>query len=259
MNSGYSKRDEINIIKKAKGGCKKSRDEFITSNLGLVKHNASLYEWSGLSFDDLVQEGSIGLIKALDTFDLEKNCKFATHATIYIKKYINMFIPSQYKSVNIPDHMYARANKIAISKSKLSEFIDNPTALDISNDIGLTIKQVKNSLSLSQPHVHLDMTQEDSRQSLHDTLMCEKIDNESLNNHNLLNGEIKEFINNLSTKEKRVINLRYGMNAGSKMTLKEVSEIIGVTYQGVKVIEDRAIMKLRCLDGIEELEKYLYE
>jgi len=253
--------EEIELFKNVKNGCEDSKSKLVNSNLRLVLKYANKYKWSNIDILDLIQEGSLGLIKAIETFDLEKGYKFSTHATWRIKRSISESIPKQYKSIRMPENIFNNIKKVKDAIKILHEENGHqPNIKSVVMKAGISEYNVKNAIRLMQNDIHLDkLVYEDNDITIKDTIEDKNTISpyqEALNNS--LNNKLDTLFDNLNDRESEILKLRYGLNLSEPKTLKEVGDLIGVTSEYVRQIQDKAIIKLRCMDGIEKLEEYLY-
>lgn len=244
-----SPEQELYLAKKIKDGDPTAKDKLIESNLRLVASIARKYIGkSSLSFLDLVQEGNIGLTKAVDKYDYTKGYKFSTYATYWIKQAISRAIADQSRTIRTPVHVVEALSKINKARTDLSQSLGREPSLDeISKETGIPIDKIslytsaaKNPLSIDKPLT------EDDEADMTDILP----DNNQLTPaqivaKNTIKESVFDVLDTLSQREKRVITLRYGLEDGVGKTLDDIGKDIGVTRERVRQIEAAAMRKLR--------------
>lgn len=245
-----TKEQEQELARRIETGDHTAKDELTNCNLKLVVSIAKHYIKRGMDFLDLIQEGNVGLMKAVDKFDYSRGFKFSTYATWWIRQAITRALADQARTIRIPVHMVETINKITKAQRKLVQKLNrDPTAEEISEELnGLyspekirDIQQIAlDPLSLEKPVGE----EEDS----HVGDFIEDRDNESPTqyaNNSLLKDKLNEVLGDLSEREKRVIQLRYGLEDGRTHTLEEVGKVFNVTRERIRQIEAKAIKKLR--------------
>lgn len=252
-----TKEEEEELIKKAKSGDEEAKKSLTLSNLRLVVKMAKNYLNKGLSFIDLISEGNIGLIKAIDKFDQEKGFRFSTYAVWWIKQAISKAVINKGREIRIPSYKYDLLNKInAAISSSIIEKSSYPTIAEISKKIGLTEKQVESVLvefqdliSLSTPigdEIVLEDVVEQDGLTLEDEVLTA-----------IIKEDINKTLETLKEREREILILRYGLNDEAPKTLEEVGNLFDITRERVRQIEKKALSKLR--DQFKDtLKEYLY-
>jgi RNA polymerase primary sigma factor len=232
-------------ITKARNLVTEARNEFITRNLRLAISVAKHYVGKGLSFLDLIQEGNIGLMRAIDKFDYKMGCKFSTYATWWIKQSIARAIMDQSKTIRVPVHVMEMYNSIVkVSRTLISELGREPLAEEIAQRMGISAGKVESVLETVQDTVSLQTPVGDD-----DTTLGDFISDNSSPYHNIEQNMISEqtlkILKTLAPKEERVIRLRYGVGTDKDHTLEEVGRYFSVTRERIRQIEGKAMKKLR--------------
>lgn len=236
------------------------RKRMITSNLRLVVSIAKKYQHRGLSLLDLIDEGNIGLIEAVERFDYTRKCKFSTYGTWWIQQAVIKSIADKGRTIRIPIHVLNVIRKtFSVARHLTQEFGREPSFEEIADYMDITTEQVENMMKYSGETASLDVTVDDDNvTTLSDLVFSDEYEEpfDSMFNVNL-QDILERSMKELSERERRIIVLRFGLNGSSPLTLEEIGSILGITRERVRQIQNKAIARMREIHMIRELESVI--
>ncbi|MCU0493274.1 MAG: sigma-70 family RNA polymerase sigma factor [Chloroflexaceae bacterium] len=238
----------------------RARAQLINSNLRLVVSIARRYQGHGLSLLDLVQEGSLGLMRAVDKFDPSRGLKFSTYATYWIRQSVGRAVADHGRTVRLPVHLGERLSQLARVRQRLIQKLDrDPTHEEVAQEMGLTTEQVVRAEQAALMPFSLDEPQNDDNtnplaDTLSDTHQPTPLEQVS---HQLLRDDLSEALSHLTDRERRILELRYGLEGQPPLTLEQIGQTLNLTRERVRQLEGEALKKLRSPVLGQRLHGYL--
>lgn len=255
-----SAEEEINLAVRIQGGDDIAKQELAEANLRLVVSIAKRYVGRGMQFLDLIQEGNMGLMKAVEKFDHTKGFKFSTYATWWIRQAITRAIADQARTIRIPVHMVETINKLVrVQRQLLQDLGREPTPEEIGAEMDLPTEKVREILKIAQETVSLETPiGEEDDSHLGDFIEDEgAMSPEVFTSSALLREQLEDVLDTLTDREENVLRLRFGLDDGNIRTLEQVGKVFGVTRERIRQIEAKALRKLRHPSRSKQLKDFL--
>jgi RNA polymerase primary sigma factor len=251
---------ELDLAERMSRGDERAKQDLVEANLRLVVSIAKRYVGKGMFFLDLIQEGNLGLMKAVDKFDHNKGYKFSTYATWWIRQAITRAIADQARTIRIPVHMVETIHKVSrISRQLLQKLGREPSPDEIAREMNMSGDKVREILKIAQDPVSLE-TPIGEEEDSHLGDFIEDVDSPApaeAASHTLLKEQLAEVLRTLTPREEQVLRLRFGLDDGRTRTLEEVGKVFNITRERIRQIEAKALRKMRHPSRSKRLKDYL--
>lgn len=253
-----TQQEEVELAQRIEQGDQAAREHLINANLRLVVSVARKYQGRGLPLDDLIEEGNIGLMRAVEKFDYRRGFKFSTYATWWIRQAITRSIDEQSRTIRVPVHLSEDARLIKKTMNMLSIKLDHrPTVEDVAQELGWDVRKVERTIQAVLSVKSLDAPYGESENDTIGNLIPDENDTAEHAEKNVLREQMIEMIKTLDEREQRIIRLRYGLENGRERTLEEIGNALNITRERVRQIEAGALRKLRHPGRSTSLRRYM--